>query len=95
MTERLEVLRLRGTSGAGPTVESLAEMGIREPRGSEDPSTAGVDEEHRLLPDGKLLHVTYWEYRPVPLRPGLIVEPALQGWQQIRATSPFQSTEAR
>jgi hypothetical protein len=140
MTEGLEeALRLRGTSGAWPSVESLAQMGIPpfapdvldksslvwkrwqeglvteyvgapardtgapsflivvqepEPRGGEDPSTAGVDEEHRLLPDGTLLHVTYWEHRPVPLGPGLIVEPAFQGWRQIRVTTPFHSTEA-
>jgi hypothetical protein len=116
MTEGLEeVLRLRGTSGAWPTVESLAEMGISpfapdvldesslvrtrrqeglvtecvgipardtgapsflilvqepEPSGGEDPSTASVDEEQRLLPDGKLLHVTFWGHRFVPLVPG-------------------------
>ncbi len=144
MTEGLEeALRLRATSGAWPTVESLAEMGIPpfardvldksslvwerrqeglvteylgipardtgtpsflivvqepEPTGSEDPSTAGVDEEHRLLPGGKLLHVTYWDHRPGALGPGPIIEPALQGWRQIRVTSPFQfsqSVEAR
>ena len=66
-----------------------------EASGGGEPSTAGVDEEPRLLPDGKLLHVTCCEHRAVPLRPGLIVEPALQGWQQIRVTGPFQSTEAR
>jgi hypothetical protein len=66
-----------------------------EPGGGEDASTAGVDEEHQLLPNGKLLHVTYWEHRPVTLGPGVIAEPALQGWRQIRVTSPFQSMEAR
>jgi hypothetical protein len=65
------------------------------PGGGEDPSAAGVDEEHQLLPDGRLLHVTYWKHRFQRLGSGLIVEPPLQGWQQIRVASPFQTTEVR
>jgi hypothetical protein len=64
------------------------------PGGGEDPSAAGVDEEHQLLPDGQLLHVTYWKHRLQPLGSGLIAEPPLQGWQQIRV-APFQITEIR
>jgi hypothetical protein len=60
------------------------------PTGGEVPSPGTIDEEHQLLPDGKLLHVTYWK-RPPPVTQALVVEPALAGWQQIRITSPFQA----
>jgi len=65
-----------------------------EPTGGEQPSAAVVDEEHQLLPDGKLLHVTYWKRPSESLRPGLVVDPAPHGWTQIRVTDPFQM-EAR
>jgi hypothetical protein len=62
------------------------------PGSGEDPSAAGVDEEHQLLPDGRLLHVTYWKHPLQPLGSGLIADPPLQGWQQIRVASPFLNT---
>ncbi len=65
-----------------------------EPTGGEQPSAAVVDEEHQPLPDGKLLHVTYWKCSPESLRPRLMGDPALQGWTQIRVTDPFQIMEA-
>lgn len=68
---------------------------IQEPdrRGGEDPSTAGVDEEHRLLPDGKLLHVTFWKHPPPSPRASVMAVPALLGWVQIRVMSPLPPTE--
>jgi hypothetical protein len=65
-----------------------------EPTGGEQPSAAVVDEEHQLLPDGKLLHVTYWKRSSESLQPGMASNPALQGWTQIRVTDPFQMLEA-
>jgi len=61
------------------------------PTGGEDPSlTMGVDEEHQLLPDGKLLHVTYWKRSlSTPPSSGPIIDPAMEGWFQIRVGSPF------
>lgn len=53
-----------------------------------------VDEEHQLLPDGRLLHVTHWTGTADP-GPGPIPEPALRGWKQIRVTSPFEEMERR
>jgi hypothetical protein len=43
-----------------------------------------TDEEHQLLPDGTLLHVTYWKRARGAGNPGLVVDPAFDGWQQIR-----------
>lgn len=60
------------------------------PSGGETPQPGTVDEEHQLLPDGKLLHVTYWRRSPAASTASLVVDPALAGWQQIRITSPFQ-----
>ena len=65
-----------------------------EPTGGEQPSAAVVDEEHQLLPNGRLLHVTYWKCPPETLRAGLVDDPAPQGWTQIRVTDPFQILEA-
>jgi hypothetical protein len=64
-----------------------------EPTGGEDPNAGGVDEEHQLLPDGRLLHVTFWKHASTSIRSGLITDPALDGWLQIRISSPFQIQE--
>lgn len=61
-----------------------------DPRAIErlDAKTA-LDEEHRSLPDGTLLHVTYWRRdRPPPGGRGG-GDPARDGWQQIRLKSLF------
>lgn len=60
------------------------------PSGGETPQPGTVDEEHQLLPDGRLLHVTYWKRLPPAPSASLVPDPALAGWQQIRITSPFQ-----
>jgi len=52
-----------------------------------------VDEEHQLLPDGTLLHVTYWIGSVADLRPGIVMDPAIGGWKQIRQRSPFEEME--
>lgn len=83
-----------GIPSSGPRTPAFLIL-IQEPEatGGEQPSAAVVDEEHQLLPDGKLLHVTYWKRSPMP-RPGVVADPALEGWSQIRLTSPFQFAES-
>ena len=66
-----------------------------EPGGGEQPAAGVTDEEHQILPDGTLLHITYWKRARESLRPGLIIDPAIEGWTQIRAASPLQTTETR
>ena len=63
-----------------------------DPVSGEKPVPGVVDEEHRLLPDGRLLHVTYWVGR-TDARPDPILDPALRGWKQIRVASPFEEME--
>jgi len=64
------------------------------PEAGEKPVPGVVDEEHQLLPDGRLLHVTHWTGTRHP-GAGPILEPALGGWKQIRVTSPFEELERR
>jgi hypothetical protein len=63
-----------------------------DPGASEAPAV--IDEEHSALPNGTVVHITYWKRVP-PVVPdsGLIADPALQGWQQIRVANPFQTAE--
>ncbi len=69
---------------------------IQEPdpvTGEKAPQPGVVDEEHQLLTDGTLLHVTYWKSAEPGPRPGIIGDPALAGWTQIRVTSPLKEME--
>lgn len=65
---------------------------VREP----DPVTGEkarpgvVDEEHQLLSDGTLLHVTYWKRPGGAPAGGVIQDPALEGWLQIRIKTLFE-----
>ena len=63
-----------------------------DPETGEKPVPGIVDEEHQLLPDGRLLHVTFWTGR-ADEQPEPIPDPALRGWKQIRVTSPFEELE--
>jgi hypothetical protein len=69
---------------------------VQEPdpvTGEKAPPPSVVDEEHKLLADGTLLHVTYWK-QAAPVRPSRIIgDPAMSGWVQIRVTSPIQEME--
>jgi hypothetical protein len=49
-----------------------------------------VDEEHQVLPDGLLLHITYWKRGAVGIGAGPITDPSLAGWTQIRVKSPIE-----
>ena len=60
-----------------------------EPVTGEKPIPGVVDEEHQLLPDGILLHVTYWKRRADGIGPASISDPALAGWTQIRVKTPI------
>jgi hypothetical protein len=61
-----------------------------EPITGEKPVPGVVDEEHQLLADGSLLHVTYWKRRADGLAPGPIADPSLAGWTQIRVRTPME-----
>jgi hypothetical protein len=65
------------------------------PGGGEQPAPAVLDEEHQVLRDGTLVHVTYWKRPGATLPPGVAADPALQGWLQIRVNSPYQVVEAQ
>jgi hypothetical protein len=55
-------------------------------------STMGSDAEHQLLPDGTLLHVTFWKRPAGPPPTAIVARPELERWIQIRlgATEPIQ-----
>jgi len=55
-----------------------------EPVTGERPLPGVVDEEHQLLSDGTLLHVTYWTRTGGVNSPEPISDPGLEGWKQIR-----------
>lgn len=61
-----------------------------EPVTGEKPVPGVVDEEHQLLPDGQLLHITYWKRHADGLGTGPITEPSLAGWIQIRLKTPIE-----
>jgi hypothetical protein len=61
-----------------------------EPVTGEKPVPGVVDEEHQLLPDGVLLHVTYWKRSRGDLPEGPIIDPSLAGWTQIRVRTPLE-----
>lgn len=61
-----------------------------EPVTGEKPVPGVVDEEHQLLPDGKLLHITYWKRRADGIGTVPITEPSLAGWTQIRVKTPIE-----
>lgn len=65
------------------------------PGASEQPAPAVVDEEHQVLPDGTLVHVTYWTHPAASLPAAVTADPALQGWSQIRVNSPYQTVEVQ
>ncbi len=81
------VLNYCGTPAQAANPELL--LLVQEPPsvGAEQPNAALVDQEHVLLPDGKLLHVTYWKRQ----KPGAPTEvqfrPEVDGWTQVRLGS--------
>jgi len=83
-SQRELLVNYLGVPAKGP----LFLLVIVEPGASGERAGAApaVDEEHRLLSDGTLLHVTYW-MKTKGVRPdGLVDAPALEGWSQIKAS---------
>lgn len=73
-----------GTPASEGSPEFLLVVQEPEPAGGETAVAGVVDEEHELLPDGKLLHVTYWR-RKFAAGPEVIYpRPEIEGWTQIR-----------
>ena len=62
--------------------------------GERPPPPSVIDEEHKLLSDRVLLHVTYWKKRAGDVGSGLVTDPAMSGWTQIRVRNPFEEMEA-
>lgn len=75
-------------SGANPAY--LIRIQAPDPQAIERSGTAAAaDEEHRPLPDGTLLHVTYWRRDRSPADGAVPDDPARDGWSQIRVKSLF------
>jgi hypothetical protein len=90
-TEGLVVNYVGVPSGPAPSPAFLILVQEPDPvTGEKPPPPSVVDEEHQLLTDGTLLHVTYWKQTTPALRPGIIGDPANGGWVQMRVTSPSQ-----
>ncbi|MDX2170932.1 MAG: DUF6162 family protein [Deltaproteobacteria bacterium] len=69
---------------------------VVEPEPGASEAQAVIDEEHQGLPDGRVVHITYWKRTPALLpESGLVADPALQGWSQIRVANPVQIIEER
>ncbi len=83
--ERLLVNYL-GTPGKQGSAEYLLVVQEPEPVGGETAAAGVVDEEHELLPDGKLLHVTYWrrKFAGGAAAAPIFSRPEVEGWTQVR-----------
>jgi hypothetical protein len=82
-------LGVPATQGEAPAFLIL----VQEPdpvTGEKTSPTTAVDEEHQVLPDGTLLHVTYWK-RAAPIAADrTFADPANQGWLQIRVKTVLE-----
>lgn len=84
-----------GTPTAGGAPAWMIRVQEPDPLAAEQASAnAPVDEEHRALPDGRLLHVTFWTRRNAVASAAIPADPALAGWSQIRIKSPFDLEES-
>ena len=73
-----------GTPAGEGSPEYLLVVQEPEPKGGETAVAGVVDEEHELLPDGKLLHVTYWRRKFTGAGKPIYARPEIEGWTQIR-----------
>jgi hypothetical protein len=79
------VVNYVGTATAPGSPDFLLMIQEPEPVGAYFPQPAEVDdEEHQLLPDGKLLHVTYWMRPASGVPAAIIASPEIEHWTQIR-----------
>ena len=85
------VLNYCGTPSQPESPELL--LLIQEPErvGAEQPNAAVVDQEHVLLPDGKLLHVTYWKRKKAGAPAEVQYRPEVDGWTQVRLGPPKET----
>ncbi len=65
-----------------------------DPQNGEKADPSLVDEEHQLMPDGRLLHVTYWEHAPPHPSPEVALDPSKSGWMQIRVKTLFEEMKS-
>ena len=73
-----------GTPASEGSPEFLLVVQEPDPNGGELAVAGVVDEEHELLPDGKLLHVTYWRRKFAAGAEPIYPRPEIEGWTQIR-----------
>ena len=73
-----------GTPAREGSPEFLLVVQEPEPTGGETAVAGVVDEEHELLPDNKLLHVTYWRRKFAGGTEPVFSRPEVEGWTQIR-----------
>lgn len=87
------VLNYCGTPAQPGSPELL--LVIQEPPsiGAEQPNAAVLDQEHVLLPDGKLLHVTYWKRKKIGAPTEVQYRPEVDGWTQVRLGPPRETSQ--
>ena len=73
-----------GVPASAGSPEFLLVVQEPAPSGGETAVAGVVDEEHELLPDGKLLHVTYWRRKFAGGTEPLFSRPEVEGWTQVR-----------
>ena len=87
------ILNYLGTPAQKASPELLLLIQEPESIGAEQPNAAVVDQEHVLLPDGKLLHVTYWKGTSKNAPTELEYRPEVDGWTQIRFASQKETPQ--
>ena len=99
--ERSDAPYLLQYLGHADGVRSLL-LQVMEPRPGENEGEGGAplppDEQHRVLPDGKVLHVSYW-VGPTPQddrapRGAFLADPARHGFEQVLFGSPAATPTA-
>jgi hypothetical protein len=78
------VVNYVGTATAPGSPDFLLMIQEPEPADAYLPQPKVEDEEHQLLPDGKLLHVTYWMRPAGGVPAAIIARPEIERWTQIR-----------
>ena len=87
------VLNYVGTPAQEGNPELLLLIQEPEAVGAEQPNAAVIDQEHVLLPDGKLLHVTDWKRKKAGAPAEVQFRPEVDGWTQVRLESPKEGTQ--
>lgn len=85
------IVNYEGVPASAASPDLLLLIQEPPPTGGEAVLPGVVDEEHQLLPDGRLLHVTYWKRKHKDEDVRLIAQPAAEGWTQIRFQQPQET----